>query len=149
MTAHLSCMFYSFFHLFAVFLLRTDSQYDVLPLHLLAFFLKISSLQKSSLLQLVRLRLYSGLLGDDFLLSRQTPGYTHIVFLAITSKAEPWEGNESSVAGERKGEGQRNDHASLQALGTPCQFSETLSNKADMQSEACHAQVVVRATRQE
>lgn len=41
------------------------------------------------------------------------------MFLAITSKAEPWEGNESGVAREWKGEGQRTDHPSLQAPGPP------------------------------
>lgn len=54
--------------------------------------------------------------GGAFSLLRQTPGVTRIVFQAITSKAEPWEGNERREVREWEREGQRNLNPSPRRL---------------------------------
>lgn len=54
--------------------------------------------------------------GVAFSLLRQTPGVTRIVFQAITSKAEPWEGNERREVREWESEGQRTLNPSLRRL---------------------------------
>lgn len=54
--------------------------------------------------------------GGAFSLLRQTPGVTRIVFQAITSKAEPWEGNERREVREWEREGQRTLNPSLRRL---------------------------------
>lgn len=146
MSAHFSCMFYSFF-----ICLLTSS--PVLMHHLPFLSLCLPPYKSARCTS----PLCFGLShwdftptcwgGGAFSLLWQTPGVTRIAFQAITSKAELWEGNERREVREWEREGQRTFHPSLRRLPVtpPPPRGRIESDRVDMQPEAHHAQFGVRA----
>lgn len=143
MPAHFFCMFYSFFICLLTSSPPSLNAPSPFSISLPSTFL-ISSPHKSSMLWPVTLRFCSYLLGRDaFALLWQTPGEPHLVFQAITSKAEPWEGNEMREVREWERGGQRTFHPSLCRLpvGPPPPHSQTESGRADVESGAYPTQL--------